>query len=69
MFSRMSNIDTNLFDLGYLQINTDVDPKEAYKEPNQKLNDMGFTNDELNFVVLKDTKGNVDLAVREYETY
>jgi hypothetical protein len=43
--------------------NTNVDPKEAYKEQNQKLKDMGFVNEDLNFQVLKEVGGNVDLAV------
>lgn len=44
-------------------VNSNVDPKEAYKEQNQKLKDMGFTNDDLNFETLKITGGNVDAAV------
>ena len=36
---------------------------EAFKDQNQKLKDMGFTNDDLNFEVLKITGGNVDAAV------
>jgi hypothetical protein len=43
--------------------NTNVDPKEAYQEQNQKLKDMGFLNEDLNFQVLKQVNGNVDLAV------
>ena len=44
-------------------LNQNVDPKEAYKEQNKTLKDMGFVNDELNFEVLKQTGGNVDAAV------
>lgn len=45
------------------QQNDNVDPKEKYKEQNQKLKDMGFINDELNIQVLIKTGGNVDAAV------
>jgi hypothetical protein len=45
--------------------NINVDPKEAYKEQNQKLKDMGFVNEEVNFQVLKEVGGNVDLAVEK----
>ena len=48
-----------------MNTNTNVDPKEAYKEQNQKLKDMGFLNEELNFDILKQTNGNVDLAVEK----
>jgi ubiquilin len=48
---------------GLSTTNTNVDPKEAYKEQNQKLKDMGFVNEEVNFDVLKQVGGNVDLAV------
>lgn len=40
-----------------------VDPKVAYADQNKQLKDMGFTNDDLNFEVLKQTGGNVDAAV------
>jgi hypothetical protein len=43
--------------------NQNVDPKVAYQEQNKVLKDMGFTNDDLNFEVLKQTGGNVDAAV------
>lgn len=39
------------------------DPKEAYKEQNKALKDMGFINEELNLEVLQKTGGNVDAAV------
>ena len=40
-----------------------VDPREAYKEQNIKLKEMGFVNDDANFEALKKTMGNVDAAV------
>ncbi len=40
-----------------------VDPKVAYKDQNQQLKDMGFTNDEVNFKSLAKTMGNVDADV------
>jgi len=43
--------------------NDNVDPKIKYKEQNEKLKDMGFINDDLNFEVLAKTNGNVDAAV------
>jgi ubiquilin len=42
---------------------SNVDLKEKYKEQNQKLKEMGFINDELNFQILAKVNGNVDLAV------
>ena len=33
------------------------------EEQNEKLKDMGFINDDLNFEVLAKTNGNVDAAV------
>lgn len=42
---------------------TNVDPREAYKAQNEKLKEMGFTNDDLNFDALAKTGGNVDAAV------
>jgi ubiquilin len=44
-------------------VNENVDPREAYKEQNQQLKDMGFINEDLNFETLKKTGGNVDAAV------
>ncbi len=44
-------------------MNDNVDPKIKYKEQNEKLKDMGFINDELNFEVLAKVNGNVDAAV------
>lgn len=43
--------------------NSNVNPREAYKEQNERLKEMGFTNDDLNFEVLAKTGGNVDAAV------
>ncbi len=40
-----------------------IDPKEKYKEQNERLKEMGFTNEELNFQALAKTGGNVDAAV------
>lgn len=40
-----------------------VNPREAYKDQNEKLKEMGFTNDDLNFDALAKTGGNVDAAV------
>lgn len=44
-------------------VNSNVNPREAYKEQNQKLKDMGFTNDDANFEALSKTGGNVEAAV------
>lgn len=44
-------------------VNDNVDPKEKYKDQNQKLKDMGFINDDVNIEALKKTGGNVDAAV------
>jgi ubiquilin len=43
--------------------NQNIDPKEKYKEQNQKLKEMGFINDDLNIEVLTKTGGNIDAAV------
>ncbi len=40
-----------------------MDPKEKYKEQNNKLKEMGFINDELNIKALEKTEGNFDAAV------
>lgn len=40
-------------------------PEEEYKEQLQKLEEMGFTNKQLNIQVLKQTFGNVDAAVEK----
>jgi len=42
---------------------SNVNPREAYKEQNQKLKDMGFINEDANFEALAKTQGNVDAAV------
>jgi ubiquilin len=42
---------------------SNVDPKEKYKDQNQRLKDMGFVNDDLNIEALTKTGGNVDAAV------
>jgi hypothetical protein len=55
--------------MGNQGTDTNVDPKEAYKEQNQKLKDMGFINEEVNFQILKEVKGNVDLAVERLLQY
>lgn len=44
-------------------LNTNVNPREAYREQNERLKDMGFSNEDLNFEILKQVGGNVDLAV------
>jgi len=49
--------------MGMGQPSSNVDPKVAYADQNKQLKDMGFTNDDLNFEVLKQTGGNVDAAV------
>ena len=46
-------------------VNSNVDPKELYKDQLAKLKDMGFTNDDLNIDVLKQSGGNVDVAVEK----
>jgi ubiquilin len=51
------------FSLFIGQPSSNQDPKEAFKDQNQQLKDMGFTNDDLNLEVLKQTGGNVDAAV------
>lgn len=43
--------------------NQNVNPREAYKEQNEKLKEMGFINEEANFNALSKTMGNVDAAV------
>lgn len=49
---------------GGFQSNTQsVNPREAYKEQNEKLKEMGFINEEANFKALEKTGGNVDAAV------
>lgn len=40
-----------------------VNPREAYKEQNERLKEMGFINEEANFDALSKTGGNVDAAV------
>lgn len=50
-----TNLDNN--------VNNSVDIKEKYKEQNQKLKEMGFINEDLNFQTLEKTMGNVDAAV------
>lgn len=47
----------------YQGFNTNTNPREAYKEQNERLKEMGFTNDEANFDALSKTGGNVDAAV------
>jgi ubiquilin len=42
---------------------TTVDPKEKYKEQNEKLKEMGFYEEEANYRALEKTRGNVDAAV------
>ncbi len=42
---------------------TNVDPKEKYKDQNERLKEMGFVNEEQNFQALEKTGGNVDAAV------
>lgn len=51
--------------LGGLGLNPygNVNPREAYKDQNEKLKEMGFTNDDANFDALSKTGGNVDAAV------
>ena len=44
-------------------LNQNVNPREAYKEQNEKLKEMGFINEEANFNALGKTQGNVDAAV------
>jgi len=64
-FILVGNLGGN--NLGGLQFNmnnlNNVNPREAYKDQNEKLKDMGFTNDDLNFDALAKTGGNVDAAV------
>jgi len=43
--------------------NNNVNPREAYKEQNERLKEMGFINEDANFEALKKTGGNVDAAV------
>jgi ubiquilin len=40
-----------------------TDPEETYKEQLKQLEGMGFTNKELNIAVLKQTYGNVQMAI------
>lgn len=49
--------------LGYNQGSTQVNPREAYKEQNAKLKEMGFINEDANYQALAKTGGNVDAAV------
>jgi len=44
-------------------LNQNVNPREAYKEQNEKLKEMGFINEEANFNALSKTGGNIDAAV------
>jgi ubiquilin len=53
----------NIPNQSFNNTSNNVDPKIAYKDQNEKLKDMGFTNEDLNFEVLKQTNGNVDVAV------
>ena len=49
--------------LGTQNIYGNVNPREAYKEQNEKLKDMGFINEDANYEALSKTGGNVDAAV------
>jgi ubiquilin len=51
------------FGLGGVNPYGNVNPREAYKDQNDKLKEMGFTNDDANFDALSKTGGNVDAAV------
>lgn len=42
---------------------SNIPPEEEYKEQLQRLEEMGFTNKEVNITVLKQCYGNVDLAI------
>ena len=46
-----------------LQQTQNVDPKEKYKEQNERLKEMGFITEEANLQALIKTGGNVDAAV------
>lgn len=54
-----------MLQLGNLNQNTNLDPKELYKDQLVKLKDMGFTNEDVNIDVLKNSGGSVDIAVEK----
>lgn len=46
---------------GFPSIN--VNPREAYKDQNEQLKQMGFVNEDANYEALSKTMGNVNAAV------
>ena len=49
--------------MNFPQQQSNLNPREAYKEQNERLKEMGFINEEENFKALEKTGGNVDAAV------
>lgn len=72
--SQVTNINTfnnnNIGNKGnFINSEINIDYKEKYKGQLSQLKSMGFTNEEINIQVLKESKGNINNAIENLLIY